>query len=76
MFSLSRYALWARNIARIAYNPKHGWNLNQFKAGVNAAVAVPTPPPPAVFLRYFAGEYVQQRGGVWGNGKLHSWCVR
>lgn len=66
MFSLSRYALWARNIARIAYNPKHGWNLNQFKTGVNAAVAVPTPPPPAVFLRYFAGEYVQRRGGVGG----------
>lgn len=67
MFSLSRYALWARNIARTTYNHKHWWNLNQFKTGVIAAVSVPSPPAPAVFHRYFAGEYVK-RGGVWGNG--------
>lgn len=60
MFSLSRHALWARNIARIAYNNKHRWNLNQFKTGVIAAVSVT--PPPAVFLRYFAGEYGRGRG--------------
>lgn len=62
MFSLSRHALWARNIARIAYNNKHRWNLNQFKTGVIAAVSVSPPPPPAVFVRYFAGEYRSGRG--------------
>lgn len=71
MFSLSRYAQWARNIALIASNNKHRWNLNQFKTGVIAAVSVS--PPPAV-CRSFAGEYgTESMGQV--DCKLHSGCV-
>jgi len=51
MFSLSRYAPWARNIARIAAN-KHRCNFNQLKPGAIVASASALP-----YVRSFAGEY-------------------
>ncbi|KAL7728589.1 hypothetical protein ACLKA6_012587 [Drosophila palustris] len=41
MFSLSRYAPWARNIALSCIANKHRGNLNQLKTGVIAVSALP-----------------------------------
>ncbi|KAM8705830.1 hypothetical protein ACLKA7_010168 [Drosophila subpalustris] len=41
MFSLSRYAPWARNIALSCIANKHRGNLNQLKTGVIAISALP-----------------------------------
>lgn len=62
MFSLSRYAPWARNFALIA-NKQHRYNLNHLKSGVVAVSALP-------YVRAFAGESDTERMG-WAGWAWH-----
>ncbi|KRG01409.1 methionine-R-sulfoxide reductase B1 isoform X4 [Drosophila mojavensis] len=64
MFSLSRYAPWARNFALIA-NKQHRYNLNHLKSGVVAVSALP-------YVRAFADSRQSSDNNGEGNGNANN----
>ncbi|XP_030241244.1 methionine-R-sulfoxide reductase B1 isoform X4 [Drosophila navojoa] len=64
MFSLSRYAPWARNFALIA-SKQHRYNLNHLKSGVVAVSALP-------YVRAFADSRQSSNSNGEGNGNANN----